>query len=65
MKLGMIYTELKNEKRKYFMIEDLSIAQHRELLFIATFLMGLLLGAVVSSTIYALQEARKKKYEER
>jgi len=65
MKLGIIYMELKNEQRKYSMIEDLSIAQHRVLLFIATFLMGLLLGAVVSSTVHALQEARKKKYEEK
>jgi hypothetical protein len=47
------------------MIENLSIAQHSEILFVATFLMGLVLGAVVSSTVYVLQEARRKKYEEK
>ncbi len=45
------------------MINDLTLEQHNNLLFTAIFLIGLTFGAAVSSTVYALQEARKKKLD--
>lgn len=45
------------------MIENLTLEQHNNLLLSAIFLIGLLLGISVSTTVYALQEARKKKLD--
>lgn len=45
------------------MIENLTLEQHNNLLFTAIFLIGLTFGAAVSTTVYALQEARKKKID--
>jgi hypothetical protein len=45
------------------MIETLTQESHNILLFSSTFLMGLLLGATVSTTVFVLQEIKKKKID--